>query len=130
MVKCEVLAFLLCEKATRGRDGKVTLDGLFDRIIAPRTFRDEKLFHVYYKIVVKEPCEVALKVVHASEPYSEIPGPWRDSLSQTGPIQSHWVLSTKFFHQPGDYVLALMQMSDGSEPLQLASTIMVVDQGE
>ena len=47
-----MLAFLLCENATKGRDGKVTLHGLFDRIIIPRSTRDDKLFFVYYKIVV------------------------------------------------------------------------------
>jgi len=130
MAKCKVLALLLCEKATRDPDGKVALHGLFDRIIKPRTFREEKLFYVYYKIVVEEPCEVALKVVHAEEPYREIQGHWRDSFSQPGPIQSIWALSTKFFKEPGYYALALMQATEGSEPVELASTVMAVDQGD
>jgi hypothetical protein len=39
MVKCKLLAFLLCDNATRDRDGKVSLHGLFDKLIAPRTRR-------------------------------------------------------------------------------------------
>jgi hypothetical protein len=123
MAKCKVLAFLLCENATRGHDGKVILHGLFDRIIAPRSPKDDKLFFVFYKVVVKEPCTVTLKVV---DPMGrEIPGNWRDSISQLGPIQSIWALTTSLFRVPGNYGLGLME---DSEPLSLASTLLVVDE--
>jgi hypothetical protein len=123
MAKAKVLAFLLCENATRGHDGKVILHGLFDRIIAPRSPRDDKLFFVFYKVVVKEPCTVTLKVV---DPMGhEIRGNWRDSISQLGPVQSIWALTTNLFRLPGNYGLGLME---DSEPLALASTLLVVDE--
>jgi hypothetical protein len=126
MAKCKVLAFLLCESATRGRDGKVTLHGLFDRIITPRTPRNDKLFFVYYKIVVKEPCTISLRVI---DPLGrEVAGNWRDSFSQIGPVQSLWALITDLFKQPGNYALELRQEMEGSEPLSLVSMLMVVDQ--
>jgi len=128
MVKCKVLAFLLCENATRGGDGKVMLHGLFDRIIMPRTRGDVKIFFVYYKIVVNEPCAVALRVVHLDRINNEIPGPWRDSFSQLGPVQSVWALTTNLFRQPGNYGLELRQEVEGSEPLSLVSTLLVVDE--
>jgi len=34
MAKVRLLAFLLCDNATRDHDGKVTLQGIFDKIIA------------------------------------------------------------------------------------------------
>ena len=126
MAKCKVLAFLLCENATKDRDGKVTLHGLFDRIIIPRAPRDDKLFFVYYKIVVEEPCTVSLRVLHSSG--QEIPGNWRDSFSHLGPVQSLWALTSSLFKQPGNYVLELRQEMEGSEPLSLASMLFVVDQ--
>jgi hypothetical protein len=128
MAKCKVLAFLLCENATKGRDGKVALQGLFDRIIAPRTPRDDKLFFVYYKVVVNEPCTVTLRVFHIDHPISEIDGYWRDSLSQLGPVQGIWALTTNLFKQPGNYALILEQIMEDSEPVNLADTLMVVDE--
>ena len=53
MGKCEVLAFLLCENATKAADGKITLHGLFDRIVTPRAPGDAKLFFVFYKQVAR-----------------------------------------------------------------------------
>ena len=129
MAKCKALAFLLCENATRGRDGKVALQGLFDRIIAPRTPRDDKLFFVYYKIVVKEPCTVALRVFYIDPPIHAIDGHWHDSFSQLGPVQGIWALTTNLFKQPGNYALKLEQVMEDSEPVNLADTLMVVDQG-
>lgn len=128
MVKCKVLGFLLCENATRGSDGKVTLHGLFDRIIISRAPRHAKLFFVYYKIVVKEPCTVSLRVVHLDQVNGEIPGDWRDSLSELGPVQSMWALTTNLFKRAGNYALELRQEAQGAEPLSLASTLMVVEQ--
>jgi len=129
MAKCKVLAFLLCENATRGHDGKVILHGLFDRIIAPRTPRDDKLFFVYYKIVVREQCAIRLRVFDLDRSNSEIPGNWRDSFSQLGPVQSIWALTTSLFKRPGNYALELRQEIEGSEPLSLVSTLLVVDEG-
>ncbi len=127
MVKAKALAFLLCENATKGRDGKVTLHGLFDRIIIPRNPRDDKLFFVYYKIVAKGPCTVSLKVRHSSG--QEIPGNWRDSFSHLGPVQSIWALVASLFKRPGNYALELRQEMKGSKPFSLASMLFVVDQG-
>ena len=126
MAKCKVLAFLLCENATKAWDGKVTLHGLFDRIITPRTSRNDKLFYVYYKIVAEGECAVSLRVLHSSG--QEIPGNWRDSFSHLGPVQSIWALVSSLFKQPGNYVLELRQEIEGSEPLSLVSMLFVVNQ--
>jgi hypothetical protein len=126
MAKAKVLAFLLCENATKGRDGKVTLHGLFDRIIVPRMPGPDKLFFVYYKIVVDGACTVSLRVMHSSG--EEIPGNWHDSFSYLGPVQSIWALVSSLFKQPGKYVLELRQEMEASEPLSLASMLFAVDQ--
>ena len=125
MANCRLLAFLVCERATREPDGKASLHGLFDRIIIPRTPANPKLFFVYYKVVVTEPCEVSLKVIDSSG--REIPGNWRDSLTRIGPIQSVWALTTSLFTQPGQYFLELRQGGDGSEMRSLASMLLVVE---
>lgn len=126
MANCKLLAFLLCDHATKARDGKVTLHGLFDRIITPRTPRDVKLFYVFYKIIVKEPCTISLRVV---DPLGqEIPGSWHDSLSEVGPMQTIWALTSTLFKQSGSYVLELRQEADDSEPLSLATMLLIVDQ--
>jgi hypothetical protein len=128
MAKCKVMAFLLCENAIRNRDGKVSLHCVFDRIIMPRGPKSDKLFFVYYKIVVQEPCEVTLRVTRPFHP--EIPKDmnWRDSLSHLGPVQGIWALSTGLLSQPGTYGFELMQVTEHSELLSLASTVLVVDE--
>ncbi len=126
MAKAKVLAFLLCESATKSRDGKVTLHDLFDRIIIPRTPGLDKLFFVYYKIVVDGACTVSLRIMDSSG--REIPGNWRDSFSYLGPVQSIWALVSSLFRQSGKYALELRQEIEGSEPLSLASMSFVVDQ--
>ena len=126
MEGCKLLAFLLCEKATAGPDGKVTLYDLFDRIIIPRTPASPKLFFVYYKVVVKEPCDVSLKVIDSLG--REIPGNWRDSLPKIGPMQAIWALTSNLFRQAGPYVLELRQENDSSEALSLATMVIVVDE--
>jgi hypothetical protein len=128
MAKCKVLAFLLCENATKGHDGKVALHGLFDRIIAPRNPTVDKLFFAYYKIVVKEPCTIRMRIFDLDRSDSDIPGNWRDSFSQLGPVQSIWALTTRLFRQPGNYALKLEQVMEDSAPVDLADTLMVVDQ--
>lgn len=126
MAKCKLLAFLLCENATKDHDGKVLLYNLFDRIIKPRTPRSDKPFFVYYKIIVKEPCSISLRAVHFSG--REIPGNWRHEYSQIGPIQAIWSLAASLFKQPGNYALELRQEIEGSEPLALMRTLLIVDE--
>jgi hypothetical protein len=128
MAKCKLLAFLLCERATAAPDPgrKVTLHGLFDRIILPRTSEEPELFFAYYKIVVDEPCRVTLRVIDPCQ--REIRGNWRDSITQIGPIQGVWALHTGLFEVPGSYVLELREESVGSESHCLASTRLVVEQ--
>jgi hypothetical protein len=128
MAKCKLLAFLLCESATASPhpDRKVTLHGLFDRIIVPPTPEEPELFFAYYKIVVDEPCIVTLRVLDPLQ--REIPGNWRDSIAQVGPVQSIWALTSSLFKQPGRYVLELRQEVEDSEALSLASMLFVVEQ--
>ena len=128
MAKCKVLAFLLCDNATRGREGKVTLHGLFDRIIAPRAPTDVRLFFVYYRVVVEEPCAIALRVIDPQG--HEVPGNWHDSLTGRGPMQTVWALSSTLFKQPGPYALELTQENDGLEPLSLAQMRLTVEESE
>ena len=129
MAKCKLLAFLLCDNATRDRDGKVTLHGLFDRIIAPRTPGEAKLFFVYYRVVVEEPCAIALRVIDPAG--REVPeGSRRDSLPQLGPMQTVWSLSSTFISQPGNYVLELGQETDSSGLLTLAQIRLAVEVSE
>jgi hypothetical protein len=127
MEKCKLLAFLLCERATRGPDGKVTLHGLFDRIILPRTQAPPLLFFIYYKTVVNEPCTVTLRIIDLDRSRSEIPGNWRDSFSQVGPIQSIWALTSSLFKEPGHYAFELRQEAEDSGALSLASMLFVVE---
>jgi hypothetical protein len=125
MAKCALLAFLLCEKATKARDGKITLHGLFDRIITPRTPREARVFCFYYKVLVIEPTMIALRATDPSG--QEIPGSWRDSLLEIGPMQAKWPLTSTLFQQSGRYVLELRQEAADSEPLSLASMGLVVE---
>jgi hypothetical protein len=125
MAKCKLLAFLMCERATREPDGKVTLHGVFDRITIPRGPATPKLFFVYYKVVVGQPCTMALRVIDPLR--GEIGGSWRDSIVQLGPVHSIWSLSSTLFTTPGHYALELRQETDDSDVLSLASTLLVVD---
>ncbi len=125
MVPCKLLAFLLCEKATREPNGRVTLSGVFDRIIVPRSPVNPKIFFVYYKIIAEQPCTITLRVI---DPLGhEIPGPWRDSIGQLGPMQSVWALITRLFKDPGQYQLELNQETDCSGVLSLATMPFLVD---
>jgi hypothetical protein len=129
MVKARLLAFLLCDNATRDRDGKITLHGLFDRMIAPRARRDVKILFVYYRIVVERPCVVSLRVINPEG--DEIPEASRsDSLSELGPVQTVWSLSSGSFTQRGNYVIELRQDGDDSEPLTLAQMSLTVEERE
>jgi hypothetical protein len=129
MVKAKVLAFLLCDNATKDHDGKVTLHGLFDRLIAPRNRRDVKTFFVYCRVVVVEPFTVTLKV---TDPHgNKIPRDyWRDSLTEIGPIQTIWALSSNLFEYRGHYKLELMQEDEDSEPLSLAEMRLTLEESE
>jgi len=128
MAKCKLLAFLLCERASvaPAPDNRVTLHHLFDRIIVPPTPEEPELFFACYKIVVDEPCTVKLRVLDPLQ--REIPGNWRDSIAQVGPVQSIWALTSSLFKQPGRYVLELRQEVEDSEALSLASMLFVVEQ--
>ena len=128
MAKCKVLAFLLCDNATRDRDGKVTLHGLFDRIIAPRPPGEARLFFVYYRVVVEEPCAIALRVTDPEG--HEVPGDWRDSLTGHGPMQTVWALTSTLFRQPGLYALDLTQEGEGTEPISLAQMRLTVEESK
>jgi hypothetical protein len=129
MAKCKVLAFLLCENATKDRDGKIILYNLFDRIVTPRTPREDRLFFVYYKIVVREPCTVSLRVINSSgQQVSQVSGNWCDKHAQIGPIQSIWTLAASLFKQAGNYALELRQEIEGSEPLVLLRSLLIVDE--
>ncbi|MGB7590710.1 MAG: hypothetical protein WCD04_06940 [Terriglobia bacterium] len=125
MAKCKLLAFLLCDSATQDSDGKVTLHGLFDRVILPHGSAPPKDFFVFYRVDVKEPCTVTLRVVDPVG--NEIAGNWRDSLSQIGPMQTVRALDTSRFMQPGRYVLELSQESDDLTALSLARMQLIVE---
>ena len=125
MAKCKLLAFLLCDSATQDSDGKVTLHGLFDRVIVPQGPAPPKDFFVYYRVDVKEPCTITLRVIDPAG--NEIPGNWRDSLSQIGPMQAVWALDTSRFMQPGRYVFELSQESDDLTVLSLAHMLLTIE---
>jgi hypothetical protein len=125
MAKCKLLAFLLCDSATQDSDGKVSLRGLFDRIILPQGSAPPKDFFIFYRVDVKEPCTVTLRVV---DPLGkEIAGNWRDSLSQIGPMQAVWALDSNRFMQLGRYLLELRQESDDLTALSLAHMLLIVE---
>ena len=126
MRKCELLAFLLCDSATQDSDGKVSLHGLFDRIILPQGSAPPKDFFVYYKVDVKEPCTVILRVVDPAG--NEIAGSWRDPPSQIGLMQAVWALDSSRFMQPGRYLLELRQDSGDLMALPLAHMLLIVEE--
>ena len=126
MEGCKLLAFLLCDSASKSSDGKVTLHGLFDRIIVPRGPVKAKLFHVFYKIAIDQPCTVTLRVFDPLN--GEISGNWRDRIGQPGLVQSVWALTTSLFKQAGPYGLKLSLEFNGGKILSLADMLVVVDQ--
>jgi len=141
MANCKLLAFLLCNKANVDQHGRMTLHDLFDGIVIPQPSRTRhfpsfgsgknlEVFYVFYKIVADQQCRIALKVLDPSG--VEIPGNWRDSITPQGPSvwQAIWGLSASLFQVPGRYELDLVQETDYSAPLPLASTPLVVFQGE
>jgi len=129
MPKCKVQALLLCEKVARAQDGKVSLEGLFDSIIVPRSSGDVKTFFVYYRVVVLEPCTVALKVIDPEG--NETPeNYWRDSIARLGPRQAVWPLSSDLFTMRGPYGLELMQENEDSGPISLAEMRLTVAESD
>jgi Family of unknown function (DUF6941) len=128
MAKARLLAFLLCENATRDAGGKVTLHGIFDRIIAPQSPREQKIFFVYYRLIVEEPCAVGLSVTDPNG--GEVSGSWRDSLSQPGPVQTVWALTSALLKRPGPYLLRLMQENENKEPTIIAEMSLAVELSE
>lgn len=121
-----MLAFLLCDSASTGTDGKVNLHGLFDRIVVPRDPVPRKIIFVFYKIEAEQPCTLCLRVLDPRG--AEIPGPWRDSIEQPGLMQTVWSLATDLLGQAGAYALELWQESDDSKPVSLATMRLIVDQ--
>ena len=103
----------------------MSLHGLFDRIILPQGSAPPKDFFVFYRVDVKEPCTVTLRVVDPLG--NEIAGNWRDSLSQIGPMQTVWAVDTSRFMQPGFYVLELSQESDDLTALSFARMQLIVE---
>jgi hypothetical protein len=103
----------------------VSLHGLFDRIILPQGSAPLKDFYVFYKVDVKEPCIVTLRVVDPGG--SEIAENWRDSLSQIGPMQGVWATDSSRFMRPGRYLLELSQESDDLMALSLAHMLLIVE---
>ncbi|MGO9270666.1 MAG: DUF6941 family protein [Terriglobia bacterium] len=122
--KC--LAFLLCDRASKGRDGKVALHGLFDRIIMPRTRGDVDVFFVFYKVVVGEPCKLELRILDPL--HRQVPGPWSDNISDAGLLQTVWALTTSQFERPGKYILELREVLLDSNETTLATTELAVDE--
>src|SRR6266568_7238953 len=62
-----LLAFLICERATVGQSGKVTLHELFDgmsiakpRMPSYKVRGDRPNFYVYYKVVAYRPLTIAV----------------------------------------------------------------------
>jgi hypothetical protein len=106
--------------------GKVTLHGLFDKILVPRTPVQEKNLFVYYKVVVDEPCIISLRVTGPRG--SEITGDWRDSVTGVGLMQATWMLKSSRFREPGRYEFELTQESEGSEPHVLAQMRLTVEE--
>ncbi|MBI1941759.1 MAG: hypothetical protein HYS33_09670 [Acidobacteria bacterium] len=99
---------------------------MFDRIIVPGGQTKGKLFFVFYKIAVDEPCTVTLRVFDPLN--EEISGNWRDRIAQPGLVQSVWALTTALFKQPGPYGLRLNLEFNGGKVLPLADILLVVDQ--
>ncbi|MGH9432656.1 MAG: DUF6941 family protein [Terriglobia bacterium] len=131
MTKAKLLAFLLCDRATRGSDGKVTVHDIFDRIVLPQIpvhYGDRKLFCVFYKVEALEPCVISLRVVDRQG--NEVPvqgGPRHDSIEQTGLMQSLWYLVTDMFQGVGDYRFELRVEGEGSDVQPLATSILKID---
>ena len=103
----------------------MSLRGLFDRIILPQGSAPLKDFFIFYRVDVKEPCTVTLRVVDPLG--NEIAANWRDPLSQIGPMQTVWAVDTSRFMQPGNYVLELNQESDDLTALSLARMQLIVE---
>ncbi|GEM_PF-1011344 len=114
MTKAKLLAFLVCEKATREPDGRVTVHDIFDKIVLPRIpvpHGKDNIFFVYYKVEVLEPCVISLRVIDPQG--NEVQGgTWSDSIEQLGLIQSLWALAHSLFKVPGTYRLELSQRND------------------
>ena len=113
---------LLCDRAARAENGKISLYGVFDRIQVvedasrpqPVTgaekpaFLAEKtpLFFVFYQVVVQHPCTVQLMVRDPAGNF--LNGGWRDEIAEPGLIQTVWALNVKDFAADGRYILQLL----------------------
>lgn len=128
MATTRCLAFLLCDRWSRAQDDKVNLHGIFDRIVKPpaRDSGPRRIFYVFYKVMVGEPCKLELRLF---DPRSgPLPGPWSDEIRDVGLMQTVWALTTNQFEQPGTYTLELREVLPDSTQVSLATTELVVDQ--
>jgi hypothetical protein len=134
MATTRCLAFLLCDRASRGEDGKVNLHGIFDQIVAPRTSRREPIrvgrergrtiFFAFYKVAVGEPCKLELRVFDPVG--AQVPGPWSDEIRDVGLMQTVWALAAHQFKEAGTYTLELVEILPDSTEVALATTEVVV----
>ncbi|HEV2379746.1 MAG TPA: hypothetical protein VG206_08095 [Terriglobia bacterium] len=135
-----LLAFLVCRKATIDQNGRVTLHELADGLIIPSSEsslhrlpgpyrRREQVFFAFYKIIADTPGTVTLRVLTPSD--EALPETWSDPISpligQQSTWQSLWALGTDLFHESGRYTLELWY-SNVSVPV--ASTHLLVQIGE
>jgi hypothetical protein len=134
-----LLAFLVCAKASVDESGRLTLHELFDGLAIQRSgsFRPQfpkwRVFFVFYKVIADTPCTVMLRVAKPSG--EEIPGDWSHSITaavgEPSTWQSLWALSTDPFQEPGLYQLELLYSHGGqSTRYVLASTHLLVQVNE
>ncbi len=112
------LAFLFCDWATRGSNGKVNLHGVFDHIKVPAqpgagtaaptlpASEDNSFIFVFYKVAVAQPCTIELRILDPQK--KPISGPWRDNISERGLVQTVWSVLRKSFPRPGTYEFQLL----------------------
>jgi Family of unknown function (DUF6941) len=112
------LAFLLCDGASRAANGKISLHGIFDRIRVShgpggpmgadrpaRLGNKTRLFFVFYKVVLEQPCTLQLLV---QDPRGgSVTGELRDEITAPGITQTVWCLHLKDFSADGRYTLRL-----------------------
>jgi len=129
-----LLALLLCERATFNTNEKLTLHGLFDGLRIPRLNGpsgggpEKQTFYVFYKVVSEAPCTISLRIGKPSGEH--IDGEWVDSVAlwAVGGVtwQSIWALTTDLFEEPGLYTLELL-WSDGTRAAPVGQTQLVVE---
>jgi hypothetical protein len=125
MAKPTLLAFLLCDSATKDPAGKVTLHGVFDRIIAPRDPGNIRLYFAYYRVIVEAPCAISMKVVDPEG--HETSRDWHESITGAGTMQTIWGVPGTVLRQPGRYLLELTWTDANSNSLSLVKMPLTVE---